>query len=269
MDKIFGKWIEHTKDLNYIYNIATPFEHIIIENFFNENILKELINKYPIVDDKWYKYWNPIEKKYALNKFEDLPEYLKIYNELQSDEFVKKMSEITGITNLENDPHLHGAGIHFYPSGGKLDMHLDYSIHPISGKERRVNLIIYLNEDWKEEYNGDVQLWNKDFTGPIKRHYPKYNSAIIFRTNDISYHGLPEIIKCPPEMGRKSLAIYYVSDPQPNATPRFKAEFRKLPWQPFNEKLEELYKIRRTRIITKEDLDTIYPNWEEDGKGFW
>ena len=29
--------------------------------------------------------------------------------------------------------------------GSRLEMHLDYSIHPVSGKERRVNLIVYMN----------------------------------------------------------------------------------------------------------------------------
>ena len=46
-------------------------------------------------------------------------------------------------------------------------MHLDYSIHPISGKERRVNLIVYLNKDWKEEFLGEVQLWDHEFTKPV------------------------------------------------------------------------------------------------------
>ena len=50
---------------------------------------------------------------------------------------------------------------------------------------------------------------------------------------------------------------------------RYKAKFRPLPTQPMNDKLEQLYRIREKRIITKEDLETIYPNWETDGNGFW
>jgi hypothetical protein len=52
---------------------------------------------------------------------------------------------VTRIGGLESDPHLHGGGLHFHPPGSRLEMHLDYSIHPISKKERRVNLIVYMN----------------------------------------------------------------------------------------------------------------------------
>jgi hypothetical protein len=52
---------------------------------------------------------------------------------------------VTRIRGLESDPHLHGGGLHFHPPGSRLEMHLDYSIHPISQKERRVNLIVYMN----------------------------------------------------------------------------------------------------------------------------
>ena len=41
---------------------------------------------------------------------------------------------------------------------GRLEMHLDYSIHPISGMERRVNLIVYLNSDRQQEWGGDLRL---------------------------------------------------------------------------------------------------------------
>lgn len=276
----FGDWINHLDKLSNEYKSNIPFEHVVLNNFFNEAYVNSLISKFPqppvasplesrVSDNKWYKYDNPIEKKYALNDFSNLPQYGEIFGILQSDEFVNLISHITGIDNLESDPHLHGAGIHFYPPNGKLDVHLDYSIHPISGRERRVNLIIYLNNDWREEYNGDLQLWNVDFTEPVKRYYPKYNTAILFKTNDISYHGLPTPIKCPDDLGRKSLAIYYVSEPRPNATKRYKAEYRKLPSQPIDDRLEQLYNIRKTRIIEKTDLDRIYPNWVEEGNGYW
>jgi hypothetical protein len=82
-------------------------------------------------------------------------------------------------------------------------MHLDYSVHPISQKERRVNLIIYLNKEWKEEYNGDIQLWNSEFTHSVQKIYPVFNTAVLFNTSDDSWHGLPTPIKCPPNTGRK------------------------------------------------------------------
>jgi len=268
-DAIFGDWIHQLDTLSHEYTNNLPYSHVVIHDFFKEDYIQNLIMKFPPLDNTWYVYDNPLERKYALNKFDGLPEYNHVFQALQTPEFVRLISQITGIANLENDPYLHGAGIHSYPSNGKLDMHLDYSIHPITGKERRVNLIIYLNNEWNETYNGDLQLWNKDFTGPVKRYYPTFNTAVLFKTNDISYHGLPALIKCPEDMSRKSLAIYYVSDASDHATRRYKAEYRRLPWQPTNTALDELYNIRKTRIITKDDLDQIYPNWREDGEGYW
>lgn len=58
-----------------------------------------------------------------------------------------------------------GAGIHYHANGGKLDLHLDYGIHPISRMERRLNIILYLNHDWKDEYGGHLELWSYDEKG--------------------------------------------------------------------------------------------------------
>ena len=272
MDIVFGKWITELDVLNKSFISGIPYEHVVIDNFFDEKYLSTLISEFPSINDStksWHIYHNPIEKKYALNKFDTVATYNLLFQKLQTKEFVNIISQITSITNLENDPLLHGAGIHYHPNGGKLDVHLDYSIHPISGKERRVNLIIYLNKEWKEEYNGDLQLWDDNFQGAVKKYYPVYNRAVLFRTSDISYHGLPHPIKCPDNTGRKSLAIYYVSEQRENATKRYKAEYRPLPDQIINDQLKQLYEIRRTRLITKDELQKIYPNWEEDGNGYW
>jgi Rps23 Pro-64 3,4-dihydroxylase Tpa1-like proline 4-hydroxylase len=120
------------------------------------------------------------------------------------------MSTITGISDLESDPYLHGAGLHAYPHNGKLDLYLDYIIHPVSGKERRVNLIIYLNKGWRDDYGGYLQLWNADMSECKSIITPSFNSAVLFRTTDISYHGIPYPLKCPLKEYRKSMTIYYI-----------------------------------------------------------
>jgi hypothetical protein len=127
---------------------------------------------------------------------------INIFEYLQTEEFIK---------DLEIDPYLHGAGIHAYPNNEKID------IHPIT-KKRRVNLIIYLNNDWNEEYGGQLKLYENKII-------LMWNTAILFKTSDISYHGLPEPIKCPDNKYRKSIAIYYVSKPRENIIERYIAEF--------------------------------------------
>lgn len=266
---MLGSWINNIPILNKQFNSGKPYCNVVIDDFFSEETAKLLQENFPKVDSTWHSYWNPIEKKHACNNFDNNPVYKNLFLYMQTDEFVDIIKQTTGIGNLESDPTLHGAGVHFHPNGGKLDMHLDYSLHPILNKERRVNLIIYMNKDWKDSYNGELQLWNKEFTHPAKRVYPLFNRAILFQTNDVSYHGMPTMIACPEGEGRKSIAIYYISEPSNIGEIRLKANFRPLPDQPVNEQLKTLYDIRNSKTITNDILNKVYPNWEREGNGYW
>ena len=94
---------------------------------------------------------------------------------------------------------------------------MDYCIHPISGKERRCNLIVYLNQDWKSEYGGDLELWDETLTKKTNLISTAWNTAVIFKTNNLSYHGLPRAISCPEGSFRKSLAILRISTKDPRS----------------------------------------------------
>jgi len=268
---MFDKWITQLEYYKNDYKTGNPFNYTIIPMFFKEELARELNNNFPIpsIDDKkWNYYHNPLEHKYSLNNFDEYPNIKAVFEYLQGSEFIKYISDITGIEDLEIDPYLHGAGLHIYPNNGKLDIHLDYNIHPITKIERRVNLIIYLNDDWNEEYGGYLKLYDNELNEVKMKKYSLWNTAILFRTSDISYHGLPEPIKCPNDKYRKSLAIYYVSKPRDNLIERYKAEFFPKPNQILNDNLKKLYEIRKERLITNEDLKE-YPNWENDGNGYW
>lgn len=260
---IFGEW--HLQDS---FQTAEPYPHVVIDNFFALDTFHQLNAEFgnPVQDKHWHRYWNPIEKKYALNNFEEKPNTKAVFDTLQTKEFVDRMIEITQISNLENDPHLHGAGLHYHPRGGKLDMHLDYSVHPVSGMERMLNLIVYLNDAWDDSWGGALELWDKDFTHAVKKIYPHSNRAVLFRTTDISYHGLPSPIQCPHTSGRRSLAIYYVSPLQQTSIIRKKAEFRPLPEQPVSDTLRSLYSLRKSRLIREDDL---WDGWDIEGNGYW
>lgn len=265
---MLNNWITQLNYYKEEYKNGKPFENIIIPSFFEEEIANEINDNFPLINEDWNYYNNPIEHKYSLNKLDKYPKIKKIIDYLQTKEFIEYISKITGIEDLEADAYLHGAGLHVYPNNGKLDIHLDYNIHPITKMERRVNLIIYLNKDWKEEYGGFLKLYDENLNEIKTNNVSMWNSAILFRTSDISYHGLPEPIKCPEDKYRKSIAIYYVSKPRENLVERYKAEFFPQPNQEVNDKLKKLYEIRKTRLITEEDLNE-YPNWKTDGNGYW
>lgn len=264
---VFGSWF-HLRDQRMDDN--NPFPHAIIENFFDATFADALASEFTesMYEPKWTRYWNPIEKKYARTNFANLPATQRAFEALQSNACVDKIRAMTDIADLECDPSLHGAGLHSHPRGGKLDMHLDYSIHPFTGKERRLNLIVYLNREWESSWGGALQLWNAEFTSCTKAIEPAWNRAVLFRTSDLSFHGLPTPLNCPEEVRRNSLAIYYVSPARPNIIHRPKAEFRPLPWQPMSDRLRNLYNIRSQRCLQDTDL---YEDWENDpiGRGYW
>ena len=45
--------------------------------------------------------------------------------------------------------------------------------------------------------------------------YLPFNKLVIFNTTDFSFHGHPEPLKCPDNVTRKSLALYYYTNGRP------------------------------------------------------
>lgn len=260
---MFGDWQHRLSALHDSFRNATPFPHVVIDDFLAKDVAERVLHEYPTPSaSAWCVYDNPIERKYARNDFDGLPLIARVFSTLQSSATIDAMRTISGIPDLENDPHLHGAGLHYHPRGGKLDMHLDYSIHPITGKERRLNLILYLNPSWKDEYGGHLELWDKDFSECEASILPSFNRAVLFQTSDLSYHGMPRPLRCPPDTGRRSLAIYYVSPPRQGVTHRPKASFRPLPGQVVPPGLQTLYDLRSSRRLTQADVDEHFPEFE-------
>lgn len=281
----FGDWTQKRHELKNKFISAEPFEHIIIPNFLDPVYAEKLHSDFFFptsnsstncteLENKnvWHKYCNPIEVKYANDHIDKMsPAMQDLFYILSTDEITQKFSEISDIHNLEYDPYLHGAGLHVHPTNGRLNMHLDYEKHPITGKERRLNLILYLSKEWDPKWNGETQLWNETMTECIVKSPVEFNTAFIFKTNDISWHGLPEKITCPAGTHRKSLAYYYVSDMltrelndkvgNDGTGYRSKAAFVKRPEDLLIPQMEELYKIRPHRRIEKEDMEKIWPEW--------
>lgn len=228
------------------FETATPFPHLVIDGFLPEDLAAELAGAFPPPQsDIWWRYDNPLEKKLACNEPAKLPPVIQeTLAALNSPELCAELTRLTGIEGLQSDPGLHGGGLHCIRPGGKLDVHVDYSLHPKLHLERRLNLIVYLNRDWQESWGGHLELWDAAMSRCEMRVLPIFNRAVIFRTGDGSYHGHPEPLACPPDQARKSLALYYLSAPRPGATERFKARFVKRPSDPDDPELEA-FRVRR------------------------
>lgn len=268
---ILGNWVNN--DLNIINN---PFNHIIIDNFLEKDYFNKVTESIPNTINNFWEYMNPLEVKYAL----DRPEYMtpilfNVFNTLAHSKVINKISNIFGIPDLEYDPYMNGAGLHYQPRNGRLNMHLDYEQHPIlKNKQRRLNIILYLNTHWEKSWNGSTDLWNSDMTKCIIKSYPIPNRAIIFETTENSWHGIPEKILCPEGTYRKTLAFYYISPLTSKMSKdkigsdktgyRTKATFVNRPCDPEDDRMKKLYNIRPNRRISKEDMDNIWPEWTKE-----
>ena len=188
----------------------TPFWHAIVEDFFEE--AEEIAREFPHPDDDcWFRYDNPLEIKQTCNDWHHFkPETYKAFQNLLSPYFTEILENLTG-EELIPDLGLHGGGLHQHGRGGKLNVHLDYNLHPKLHFQRRLNLIVYLTPGWKPEWGGHLGLYSDPDT-LVKTVEPKFNRAIIFDTRG-SWHGLPAPLTCPSDVTRNSFAVYYLCEP--------------------------------------------------------
>lgn len=198
------------------FRAAKPFNHVEIGDFFAPATASRLVEEFPRLDAPlWAEYDNPIEVKKTCNHWDRFPPTTyAVFHYLNSAAFVSQVAAMVGC-ELFPDPGLHGGGWHTHGRGGKLNVHLDYSIHPKLGFERRVNLIVYLSPGWNDAWGGALGLWGHDraANGPgalVKQVRCRFNHAILFDTSQNSWHGLPEPLTCPAGVTRNSLAVYYV-----------------------------------------------------------
>lgn len=209
----------------------TPFHHCVIDDFFELDVAKKLESEFlPYDDSKWFFYNNPIENKKALNDWNAFPSNTyKALTYLNSRKFVSLLEAAVGVP-LFADEGLHGGGWHMHAAGGNLNPHLDYSIHPKLGLQRKLNIIIYLSEDMREEYGGHLGLWTHDTESNrpgklVKEVAPKFNRAVLFDTTQDSWHGMSRKLEQPDSIFRKSMAVYYLCEPIGQVDPRGRALF--------------------------------------------
>jgi hypothetical protein len=230
---------------------SKPFPHIFVDDFFSMDTARQLEIEFPDINSScWFEYNSQIEIKKTCNNWGVFPPHTyKIISLLMEKKFTTFLSEtLLGGVPLYADMGLHGAGWHIHGSGGKLNTHLDYSIHPKLNLQRKLNLIVYLNSNWKPSWGGSLGLWGNDSDkNPgklIKTIDSIFNRAVLFDTTQNSWHGLPEPITSPPGELRKSLAIYYLIDPPSYVNSRGRALFAPADNQVHDPEIAKLIKER-------------------------
>lgn len=200
-----------------VYSKTQPFPHVVIDNFLPEEGLKNVLKEFPGSGQAaWERVHTPGIKKLRSNNIDQLGSTIRfLFHQLNSSIFIDFLETLTGIDGLIPDPHYFNSGLHRAEKGCYFKIHTDFNWHPKLSLYHRLNLILYLNEDWQDEYNGHLELWNRDMTRCEKRIMPIFNRCIIFASTDFSYHGYPEPLACPEGQARKSLALYYYTARRP------------------------------------------------------
>jgi 2OG-Fe(II) oxygenase superfamily len=198
------------------YHAASPWPHVVLDDLIDPALIaaaeqEELEPSLSLEIDRSYR------KIKAESPEPNGPAATKILDSIGSAPFVTFLEELTGVSGLIPDPTHYWAGLHVNPPGAFQAIHRDFRVHPITGLFHRVNILIYLNSDWKSEYAGELELWKTDKSACERQVAPVAGKSVIFEAGPLAFHGIPEPIRCPTGRARLSLAaIYYTECPPPD-----------------------------------------------------
>ena len=200
------------------YVSAQPFPHIVLDGLFPDEILEEVLADFPRPDEiAWRRFENATEKKLGYWHESQLRPGIQLFlYEMNSAPMLQFLEALTGIQGLVSDPYYGGAGPHQIERGGFLKVHVDFNLHPLLKLDRRLNVLVYLNKDWEEEYGGHLELWSRDVARCERRILPVFGRTVVFSTTDFSFHGHPQPLACPEGRTRKSVSFYYYSNGRPD-----------------------------------------------------
>jgi len=185
---------------------AIPFPVVAVDGLCYEDKITELYNSIPEIETASADY------VFAKNKFEKSKFWTMggLFTELYDDLTSKRFEEwIKYVTNEDVfiDTEFYGGGIHQGKAKSFLDMHADFNYHPM--KEtwfRNLNLLLYLNKDWKKEYGGELRLEHAE-TGDKTEVDVPFNRLAIMLCRGYTLHGY-DPIDFPENTFRTSIAAY-------------------------------------------------------------
>lgn len=194
------------------YCFAEPYPHIVIDNFLPIELAEEILANFPHEPTEGDRY---SESGYAgLHKRQIFPidcngRVREVFAFLNSSPVLQFLEGLSAIDGLIADPYFIGGGLHETRKNGRLGIHADFRINEQLHLARRMNMLIYLNKDWQEEYGGHLEIWDRAMSQMCRKIAPIFNRCVIFNTEADTYHGHPDPLATPDGMSRKSVALYY------------------------------------------------------------
>lgn len=199
------------------YRSAEPFPHIVLDDFADPRLLEQVLEE---VSGEGGLLWSGMDDRFQRKFASPTTRHMgpctrRLINFMNGQEMLGFLEQLTGIEGLVADWQLAGGGVHALREGGYLNVHADFNLHRHLRLDRRINLLLYLNKDWREEYGGGLELWDTQMTACAKRIMPLFNRCVIFNTTDTSFHGNPVPVAAPDGRTRLSLAFYYYNNGRP------------------------------------------------------
>ncbi len=213
------------------YAEAQPFPHIVIDDFISPDVLDKCLDEFPREADPQSVTFDRDQERFKTGFHPDYmsPQIRSLFYSLNSRPFLMFLENLTGINGLVADPYFLGGGFHEIKQGGHLSVHADFNHHKPLNLERRINVLIYLNKDWSDDFGGQIELWDKNMTGAVVSKTPEFNRCVIFNTDSDSYHGNPNPISHPENIARRSIALYYYTATWDNQRREHTTQFKTRP----------------------------------------
>lgn len=254
------------------YQTAEPFPHIVMDDFLPVEVAEAALRDFPSPQER---YWDKMESAHELKLAFDQAERMAdshrdILYFFNSAPMLQFLERLTGIDGLIADPYFTGGGLHQIPRGGKLEVHVDFNRYQRWELDRRLNILLYMNKEWREDYGGHLQFWDRTMTTPEQRILPIFNRCAIFSTSEFSYHGHPEPLNCPEGWTRKSMAAYYYSNgrPDPERSDAHNTLFQRRPGVLYPQLMPEKNPLKRAvRMLVPPIIMDTYYNLRTRGNG--
>jgi hypothetical protein len=210
--------LERERDaLSRRFQEQRPYRYLVIDDFLHREAALKIHREYPAIDRSWIdcsrlntsgKWAQPIHRGTVAEAF---------FAEVNAPAFRNFLGSLTGIDDLIADDECFGAGYHQIVDGGFVNIHVDFN--KLGNLDRRLNLLVYMNPEWRDEYGGFLELWDMAGRKRIANIAPILNRCVIFETNEISFHGHPTALRTGGTIARKSLSVYFYTHGRDDIVP--------------------------------------------------
>jgi hypothetical protein len=200
------------------FQSAEPYPHFVIDGFLDPDFARAVAASYPTYGEalgigREFDALNEKSKIQVTDAAKFPAPVLQLHEFLASQQFLDDLAFITGIPRLLADEQLMGGGMHMTGPGGRLDVHIDFNYDEKRAYHRRLNILIYLNEQWESDWGGQLELWDRDVSQCHRVVEPGLNRCVVFETSEISFHGVRPIKRSAGRVRQSFAAYYYTLEP--------------------------------------------------------